>query len=545
MNVIIGNAWPYANGDLHLGRIAVLMPGDILARYHRLMGDDVVFVSGSDSHGTPVTIKAKEENVTPDELIEKYHEKFKSCFHKLGFSFDIFTQTHTEYHNKKVKQFILDLFEKGYIYEKNIEQTYCPKCEQYLLDRYIEGKCPSCGGHAIGDQCEECSEIFESDDLLEKRCLFCKSEPVIKETKHLFFALSKLEKDVQRIFIKQNGWRENAQKITKRYLDEGLRDRAVTRDFDWGIDVPLDGYEDKKIYVWIEALMGYLTASMQCISERGEDYDEYWNGEDSRVYFVHGKDNIPFHTVIFPAILAGIGIKNPKIREISSEYLKLEGKNFSTAKNWAIWPDYILEKYNPDLVRYYLTMNGPETKDSDFKWKEFIKTNNSSLVGLLGNFINRVLIFTANNFDNTIPKSDILDNFKDKLFKLYCDVGDNIEEGNFKNALNHIMDMIKYANKFFDDEKPWVTVKENRERCKSTIYTCIYIICNLSNLIEPFMPFTAEKIRSFLDIDNRVWMPIDVKTDKIKKIEILFERIDKDRAVEEIEILKNKKLLND
>ena len=346
MNIIIGNAWPYANGELHLGRIAVLLPGDVLARYHRLMGDDVVFVSGSDSHGTPVTIKAKEDGITPEEASIKYHEKFKDCFEKLGFSFDIFTKTHTEYHSNKVKEFILELYNKGYIYEKNVEQTYCEHCKQYLLDRYIEGICPSCGGHAVGDQCDECSEIFESEDLLNKKCLFCKSEPVIKETKHLFFALSKLEKDVRRIYIRQSGWRENAQKITKRYLDEGLRDRAVTRDFDWGVDVPLDGYEDKKIYVWIEAVMGYLTASIKCIEERGEDYNEYWNGEDSRIYFVHGKDNIPFHTVIFPAILSGTGFKNPNIREVSSEYLKLEGKNFSAAKNWAVWADYIADNYN-------------------------------------------------------------------------------------------------------------------------------------------------------------------------------------------------------
>lgn len=541
MNVIIGNAWPYANGELHLGRIAVLLPGDILARYHRLMGDDVVFVSGSDSHGTPVTIKAKEEGISPEETIKKYHDKFKDCFKRLGFSFDIFTQTHTEYHSKKVQEFILELFHKGYIYEKNIEQTYCTHCNQYLLDRYIEGKCPSCGGHAIGDQCDECSEIFESDDLLEKRCLFCKSEPVIKETKHLFFALSKLENDVRRIFIKQIGWRENAQKITKRYLDEGLRDRVVTRDFNWGIDVPLEGYKDKKIYVWIEALMGYLTASMQCLEERKEDYNEYWNGEDSRIYFVHGKDNIPFHTVIFPAILSGIGIKNPKIREISSEYLKLEGKNFSAVKNWAIWPHYILEKYNADSIRYYLILNGPETKDSDFKWRGFINSNNSDLVGLLGNFVNRVLMFIANNFNGEIPKAELPQKFKDKLFNLYCDVGDKIEEGKFNSALNDIISMVKETNKFFDDEKPWITIKENKAKCKATIYICLYIIANLSNLLEPFMPFTAENIRSFLNIKNKVWMPIDVKVNKIDKFKILFKRIDKEKINEEIELLKNKK----
>lgn len=541
MNVIIGNAWPYANGELHLGRIAVLLPGDVLARYHRLMGDDVVFVSGSDSHGTPVTIKAKEDNITPEEASIKYHEIFKECFERLGFSFDIFTKTHTEYHSSKVKEFILELYEKGYIYEKNVEQTYCEHCKQYLLDRYIEGTCPECGSHAIGDQCDECSEIFESEDLLDKKCLFCKSKPVIKETKHLFFALSKLENDVKRVYIRQNGGRENAKKITKRYLDEGLRDRAVTRDFEWGVDVPLEGYEDKKIYVWIEAVMGYLTASMKCLEERGEDYNEYWNGEDSRIYLVHGKDNIPFHTVIFPAILSGIGVKNPNIREISSEYLKLEGKNFSAAKNWAVWGDYILDNYNVDLVRYYLILNGPEIKDSDFTWKEFIGVNNSDLVGLFGNLVNRVLTFANKNFEGCIPKGNLDNEFRNKIFNLYCEVGDKIEEGRFKSALESVFSMVKMANKFFDDEKPWISIKKDKEKCAQSIYICIQFIANLSNLIEPFMPFTSKKIRGFLELKNPVWMPIEVKDGKINNIEILFEKIDKEKINEEIERLKQKK----
>ncbi|KHD15146.1 methionine--tRNA ligase [Clostridium butyricum] len=541
MNVIIGNAWPYANGELHLGRIAVLLPGDVLARYHRLMGDDVVFVSGSDSHGTPVTMKAKAEGMSPEEASLHYHEKIKECFEGLGFSFDIFTKTHTEYHSKKVSEFIKELYDKGYIYEKEVEQTYCPKCNEYLLDRYIEGKCPSCGSHAVGDQCDECSEIFESEELLEKKCIFCKSEPVIKETKHLFFALSKLENDVKRIYIRQNGWRENAQKITNRYLNEGLRDRAVTRDFNWGVDVPFEGFEDKKIYVWIEAVMGYLTASMKCLDERSEDYMEYWNGEDSRIYFVHGKDNIPFHTVIFPAILSGLGIKRPNIREISSEYMKLEGKNFSAVKNWAIWPDYLMEKYNVDLIRYYLISNGPEVKDTDFTWKSFIHANNNELVGLFGNLINRVLAFIDKNFDGNIPKGSVDKAFKDDMFKLYCDVGDNIEEGNFKKALEYIFSAIKKANKYFDDEKPWVNIKKDREKCSECMYTCIQIIANLSNLVEPFLPFAAKKIRGFLEIKNPMWMPIEIKEGKINNFNILFDRIDKNIVEEELGRLKDKK----
>ena len=541
MNVIIGNAWPYANGPLHLGRIAVLLPGDILARYHRLMGDDVVFVSGSDSHGTPVTMKAKEEGLTPLEASEKYHEEFVRCFDKLNFSFDIFTKTHTEYHSKKVKEFILDLYEKGYIYEKNIEKAYCEECNEFLLDRYIEGKCPLCGGYALGDQCQECSGIFEAEELLEKRCKVCKSEPIIKETKHLFFALSKFEKDVKRIFIRQQGWRENAENITKRYLDEGLRDRAVTRDFNWGVDVPLEGYEDKKIYVWIEAVMGYLTASMKCLDERGEDYREYWDGDDSRVYFVHGKDNIPFHTVIFPAILAGLGIKNPGIREISSEYLKLEGKKFSTTKNWAIWVDYIIDNYNSDAVRYYLMLNGPERKDSDFTWRDFINTINNDLVGLYGNFVNRTLVFIDKNFNGEIPKGEISAKLKNDIFDLYFNVGDCIEEGNFRDGLQMVLKLIKKANKYFDDEKPWVTLNSNKENCENTLYNCVQLILNISNLMEPFTPNSSKKIRDFLEVNEARWMYSEKNVGKIKDIKVLFEKIDKKRIAEEVNRIKEEK----
>lgn len=542
MNVIIGNAWPYANGPLHLGRIAVLMPGDILARYHRAMGDDVVFVSGSDSHGTPVTMKAKEDGITPLEASIKYHDEFVSCFNKLNFSFDIFTKTHTEYHSEKVREFILDLYKNGYIYEKTADQTYCEKCKEFLQDRYVEGTCPHCGGDALGDQCINCSEILEPEDILDKKCKFCGSEPIKKETTHLFFALSKFENDVKRIFIRQQGWRENAEVITKRYLDEGLRDRAVTRDFHWGVDVPLDGYEDKKIYVWIEAVMGYLTASMKCLDERGEDYKEYWDGDDSRVYFVHGKDNIPFHTVIFPAILAGLGLKNPAIRVISSEYLKLEGKQFSAAKNWAVWVNYIVDRYNSDSVRYYLMLNGPERKDSDFTWRDFINTTNNDLVGLYGNFINRSLMFITKNFDGKIPEGKMPKELEHELFDLYFDVGDLIEEGKFKEGLQKVMLMVKKANKFFDEEQPWVTIKSNRNKCANTLYICVQLISNLSNLLDPFIPESSSKIRGFLQIGESAWSYMEKKSGDIGQLEVLFEKIDKKNIQEEVSKIKEDRI---
>lgn len=542
MNVIIGNAWPYANGSLHLGRIAVLLPGDILARYHRLMGDDVIFISGTDCHGTPVTMKASEEGITPLEVCVKYHNEFKACFKKLGFSFDIFDKTHSEYHEKIVKGFILDLYDKGYIYEKKVEQAYCKSCNEILSDRYIEGNCPYCGGYATGEQCEECSEIFDVHELINRKCKICKETPGVKESRHLFFALSQFENDIRRLIIKQKGWRENAQKIVNRYLKEGLRDKAVTRDFDWGIDVPLEGYEDKKIFVWIEAVMGYITASMKCLEERGEEWKDYWQGEDSRVYFVHGKDNIPFHTVIFPAIMSGLEIENINIRVISSEHLKLEGKNFSSVKNWAVWIDYIADHYNIDTLRYYLALNSPEDNDTDFTWKNFINTNNNDLVGVLGNFVNRTLIFTKKNFNSRIPKGKMPEKFKEDIFDLYFALEEKIEEGKFKTSLEEIFKFIKKVNKYFDEEKPWISVERDKKRCSQTIYVCIQIIANLSNLLEPFIPFTCEKIRGVLGIKNAIWSYIELSEEKIGEFEFLFEKIDKRNINKEIKMLKAQRL---
>ena len=542
MNILIGNAWPYANGPLHLGRIAVLLPGDILARYHRLMGDDVVFLSGTDCHGTPVTTKAEEEGITPLEAVEKYHKEFKKCFNMLGFSFDIFEKTHTKYHEEKVAEFILDLYKKGYIYEKEVEQTYCETCNCYLEDKNIEGKCPVCGEKAYGYGCTKCSAQFESHEVKEKRCAVCGGSPKLKKTKHLFFTLSKFENDVRRIYIKQYGWRENAQVIVKRYLDEGLRDRVVTRDFHWGVHVPLQGYEDKRIFVWIEAVMGYLTASMKCLSERNEQWKEYWQGEDSRIYFVHGKDNIPFHTVIFPAILAGLGIKNPNLRIISSEYLKLEGKPFSAAKNWAIWADYIGKNYNIDSFRYYLTLNSPENKDTDFTWRDYINVNNHDLALTFGSFVTKVISFINKNYNGRIPNGSLDKEVKDEIFNLYFDIGDKIEEGNFKESLTLAMSLCKKYSKYFDQSNVWSLISTNPIKCREVIYNCIQVIANLSNILEPFMPNTCEKIRKSLAIEKPIWSFIEQKNINIKNIEVLFNKIDKKRASEEVDRLKKKRL---
>ncbi|WP_024614152.1 class I tRNA ligase family protein [Clostridium sp. Ade.TY] len=458
MNIVVGNAWPYANGKLHLGRIAVLLPGDIIARYHRMMGDNVVFVSGSDAHGRPVKLKALELGITPEDTLKKYNKEFIECFNKLNFSFDLFTNTDTEYHKENVKKYIEELYKKGYIYE-------------------------------------------ETDESGEK---------------NLIFSLSEVENDVKRIFIRQDDWRKNAEVITRRYLDEGLRDRAVTKEIDWGVDVPFEGFSNKKIFVWIEALMGYLTATSKCIENNFDnELSNYFNDEDSKIYLVHGKDNIPFHTIIFPGILVALGFKNPNITIVSSEHLKLEGKDFSTNKNWAIWVDEVLKKYNVDSLRYYLINNGPEENITDFKWRDFINSNNNDLVSELDSLYKKVVkINDFSHVDNTE---------KDKILDLYFTIGEKIEQCKFKSAIRQIFAYIKEENK-----------KKNPK---------IETIINLANLLIPFLPETSNKIKETFKIQGGEWNFISINKPVNKTVyKPLFELIDRKNIIDEINNLKENKL---
>ncbi|GFZ34118.1 methionine--tRNA ligase 2 [Clostridium zeae] len=542
MKVVIGNSWPYANGSLHLGRLASVIPGDVLARYHRAKGDEVIFVSGSDCHGTPIAIKAKEEKKAPREIADYYHREFEHCFSSLGISYDLYAKTDSINHHKVVKDYIKKLYEDEYIYEKLVAQTYCESCNQFLPDRYIEGICPHCGGIARGDQCEQCSEILDPEDLIDKKCKICGSEPVVKESRHLFFKLSNFGNKLKQLLSLEHGWRDNAVKLTERYINEGLRDRAVTRDLEWGIDVPLEGFEDKKIYVWIEAVLGYLSASLKCCNGNKDLLDEYWNSKDSRIYLIHGKDNIPFHTVIFPSILFALGFDDVNLRIISSEYLNLEGKKFSTSRNWAVWVPYIIEHYNPDSIRYFLMVNGPEKRDSDFSWREFINSHNSELLGGFGNFINRTLTFIHKNYKGSITNCGLNPRIKREIEETYKNAGVSIENGEFKDAINTIFSLVKRGNKLFDEETPWITIKEDEEKCRQTLYNCVQIIVNLANLLNPIIPFSCEKLRGFLGIKEANWSFQELKDIKLNDLELLFERIDKKTIDYEVMRLKSGRL---
>lgn len=539
MNILIGGAWPYANGSLHIGHIAALIPGDVLARYFRAKGDTVFFVSGSDCHGTPVTIRARQENKTPQEISDYYHNEFDDCFKRLGFSYDLYGKTSSEEHKSFVIDFHRKLYAGGYVYEKSTPQAYCEKCRQFMPDRFVNGVCPHCGESARGDQCEACGNVLEPENLLQAKCSVCGEAPEFLPTNHLFLAITRLKDELDSYVENHSNWRKNAYEMSKRYIREGLRDRSLTRDLDWGIDVPKDGFDGKKIYIWAENVLGYVSNCYTLCRQQGLDFNKFWNS--CRQYYVHGKDNIPFHTIILPSLLLGRSDVKLKLPDeiISSEYLTLEGRKISTSGNWAIWVKDIIERYSADSLRYFLISNGPEKRDTDFTWREFINSHNGELLGAYGNFVNRNLVFIQKSFEGKVPEAQCDPAFKQSLISLYSSIGKFIEHGNFKEALDTIFAFIRTANKYFDEEQPWITVKSNIEKCKETLNTCVQIIANLSILLEPFLPFSSAKVRNILKFEKIAWQYIEVPAGlELGPVEILFERIDKKVIQEEESKLK-------
>jgi methionyl-tRNA synthetase len=542
MNILIGGAWPYANGSLHIGHIAALIPGDVIARYYRLKGDNVLYVSGSDCHGTPIAIRAKKERISPKDIADKYHKEFKACFNKLNFSYDYYSRTDEEYHKEEVQKIIKELYNNGFIYEKEIEQVYCEHCNQFLPDRYVEGICPHCKSISRGDQCDNCSALLDPLELSDRRCNLCGHEPVVKYSKQLYFALSKFEEEIRNSLkeVKVN-WRINAVNNTERYINEGLKDRAISRNLSLGIDIPIEGYEDKKIYVWIDAVLGYFTVSKKWGEENKKDWEEFWN-EKSISYYIHGKDNIPFHSIILPALLSGAGHKKFPDRIISSEYVTLEGKKISTSNNWAVWAPDIINRYNSDLLRYFFICNGPEKRDTDFSWRELINKNNGELLGAYGNLVNRTLVFVKKYFNNKVPNGTTEAKIKTQIESIYKTVGENIEKGNLKTALEDIFEFVRTINKYFDEETPWVTINNNIEKCCNTIYNCLFSIINISNLLHPFLPESSQKVKGWYGSNIDKWECIDLDAEiTFAEFEILFERLDKKLIEEELAKLQQNK----
>jgi len=533
MKILIGMAWPYANGSLHIGHLAGLLPSDVIARYYRAKGDDVYLVSGSDCYGTPVAIRAKKENKSPQEISDFYHGEFCECFNKLGFSFDRYGKTSSDEHINFVQEFHKRMYDGNYIYEKEAPQAFCEQCDKTLADRFVIGKCPTCGESAKGDQCDACGAVLEPENLLEPQCTECGGTPVFRLTKHLFIAISKLENELTALVDDRPHWRKNAIAFTRRYIDEGLRDRAVTRDLDCGIDVPKEGYDGKKIYIWAENVLGYLSMSKTVTEQRGENYDELW-GDDSRHYYVHGKDNIPFHTIILPSLMYAHGGKW-KLPDhiISSEHLSLEGSKISTSGNWAIWLVDIVDNYHPDSIRYFILSSGPEKRDTDFSWKEFVNSHNGELLGAWGNFVNRTLAFIYKYFDAVVPNGELNSDINTKTMELYQNVGDLIENGKLKESLDTLFEFVRFGNKYFDTEQPWKTRTADIDSCYNSIFNCVQMIANLSVMLEPFLPFSSSKVKSWLSVEAG-WTFKSVPAGYlIPEPGILYERLDKKVADEE------------
>lgn len=526
-NILIGGAWPYANGSLHIGHIAGLLPGDVLARYHRAVGDNVCSVSGSDCHGTPVAVRAKQENKTPREISDQYHEEFVRCFEKLGFSYDVYGKTSSEGHKAFVREFHKKLYESRYVYEKDTPQAYCEACDTFLADRFVIGKCPRCGSDTRGDQCDACGAVLDAENLAKPVCAVCGKPVSFRNSKHLYIAVSALEKELKELVTAHPEWRKNAIAFTERYINEGLRDRALTRDLAWGIQVPKEGYEEKTIYIWAENVLGYLSASKEAAEKGGTDFEKLW-GEEARHYYVHGKDNIPFHTIILPALLLAHG-QNLHLpdRIISSEYLTLEGRKISTSQNYAIWVKDLLDHYEADSIRYFFLANGPEKKDADFSWREYVHSHNGELLGTYGNYVNRSLAFIEKYWEGIVPKGTDDPAINEQIEDLFAATGKRIEAGAFKDAIAGIFEFIRSANKLFDRQQPWITRTSDEDACKNTLYQCVQIIAALAVLLYPFLPFSSEKVCKWLGISNK-WERQSVPPGYVlPKVEILFERIDK------------------
>lgn len=528
-NVLIGGAWPYANYLLHIGHLVALLPGDVIARYYRLNGDNVVFVSGSDCHGTPITERARKEGKKASEIALYYHNEDEKTLNKAGFSYDLYTSTESDFHKNRVQEYFKTMIKNGYIYEKEEDQDYCPKCDKYLSDREIIGTCKFCGGEAKGDQCDKCFASLEPTDIIDRRCNTCNSTPITKKNKHLYLALSKFQPQIEKLIKdREDIWRKNALNESKKFLSMGLIDRATTRQLDWGIDVPVDGYEDKKIYVWIEAVLGYITTCERVLTEKGEDFYKFITDPNLVSYYSIGKDNIPFHTIIYPAILQAIDNKYQlPTHIISCEFMNMQDEKMSKSKGNLITVNDLIDTYGKDTSRFFMISNGPEKKDTNFSKDELIQTHNKFLVGVLGNFINRNVSFINKKFDGVVTEGIVNEDIIKLTRETYEKVGKLIEAGELRTALDTVMEYVGEGNKYYDQSTPWIQVKEDINAFNNTTYTCMYMIANISNLLAPFIPDTCDKIKTLLNLNAPEWKEVTLKGDiKLNDIGLLFERIE-------------------
>lgn len=499
--ICINIAWPYANGPIHLGHVAgSLLPPDIFSRYNRLKGNEVLMVGGSDQHGTPITVTAEKEGVSPFVIAERYHEVNRKAIEDLGIEYSLFNKTHCDTHVEVVHGIFRDLLSKGYLYDKDTIQYYCAKCSRFLPDRYVEGTCPQCGMEDVrSDQCDKCGTTFEPGDLLKARCIHCGMEPEVRLSKQYFLKLSAFEKPLLDYLATKDYWRSNVNAFTTNWLKDGLLDRAITRDMSWGISIPVEGWDDKVIYVWFEAVIGYLSASVEYSKMIGKPdmWKDYWMNPEAKHYYFIGKDNIPFHSIIWPAILMGVGGLNLPYDIPANEYLMFHGGKLSKSRGGAIDVPSVLRKYDADAVRYYLSVNMPDTHDSEFSWDDFQTKVNSELVAALGNFYHRCLSFTQKNY-GTVPPAEEKDEVSEEIAKALAEYDGCLSKCDFKKGIKVLMELSRFGNRYFDSKKPWALVKSDREACGRVMNSCLRIVKALAVMAWPFMPKSSEKIWEYL-----------------------------------------------
>ena len=534
---LITSALPYANGPVHIGHLAgVYVPADIYARYLRLKGEEVLFIGGSDEHGIPITIKARKEGVTPQDIVDRYHSMISKSFEQFGITFDIYSRTTSEIHKKTASDFFRTLYDKGEFTELESEQYYDEEAGQYLADRYITGSCPHCGNeNAYGDQCEQCGTSLSPTELINPKSALSGSVPVMRTTKHWYLPLDKHEPWLRQWILEDHKeWRSNVYGQCKSWLDLGLQPRAVSRDLDWGVPVPVEGAEGKVLYVWFDAPIGYISNTRELLPD---SWEKWWKQEDSRLVHFIGKDNIVFHCIVFPAMLKAEGSFILPDNVPSNEFLNLEGDKISTSRNWAVWLHEYLEEFpgKQDVLRYVLTANAPETKDNDFTWKDFQARNNNELVAVLGNFVNRALVLTQKYFDSRVPAAGELTDYDRETIAAAARVKDEVEKlletYHFRDAQREAMNLARIGNKYLADCEPWKTAKNDMERTATILHIALQITANLSIVCEPFLPFSAEKLRSFLQTEKLPWEQLGrfdllAEGHSLGKAELLFEKIE-------------------
>lgn len=534
----------YANGPIHIGHLAgCYVPADVYVRYLRAAGEDVAFISGTDEHGVPITIKAKKEGTTPQAVVDKYYGIIKKLFEDFGISFDIYSRTSKEIHHKTSQDFFVKMYDKGYFDEVTTEQYYDETAGQFLADRYIVGECPNCHNPgAYGDQCEKCGSTLSPTDLINPRSTFSGSKPVMKETNNWYLPLDRMQPEIEKYVNSHPEWKANVFGQCQSWLKQGLQPRAMTRDLDWGIKVPLKDADGKVLYVWFDAPIGYISMTKEWAEQAGKRWEDYWCDEDTKLVHFIGKDNIVFHCIIFPAMLMAEGSFILADNVPANEFMNLENDKISTSRNWAVWLHEYLEEFpgKQDVLRYVLLANAPETKDNDFTWKDFQTKNNSELVGIFGNFVNRTTVLTNKYYEGIVPEKGELTDFDkqtlETLAQLPGQIGESLRNYKQREALAGMLEVARLGNKYLAEAEPWKVIKTDEERVKTIMYVALQITATLSIVCEPFLPFTAEKLRKQLNLEHKGWSEAGkddlIKTGtKIEEAELLFEKIE-DSVVE-------------